>query len=174
MNKNVKRLVSAGLVAAMYVALTLLQNALLPGTASAAVQFRASEALCVLALFTPSAIPGLTIGCIISNIFAGLGAIDLIVGPLASLLSALFIYLFRNIRMWKLPILSLLCPAVFNGLLVGAEIAIFFSEEKAFAATFFLNAGLVAIGELAVLFTLGAALYLAVEKNPALREAIKA
>ena len=71
MNRNVKKIVLSGLIAAMYVVLTLLQNALLPGTTSAAVQFRASEALCVLALFTPAAVPGLTVGCIISNIFCG-------------------------------------------------------------------------------------------------------
>ena len=52
MNGNVKKIVLSGLIAAMYAVLTLLQNALLPGTASAAVQFRASEALCVLAVFT--------------------------------------------------------------------------------------------------------------------------
>ena len=54
MNRNVKKIVLSGLIAAMYVVLTLLQNTLFPGTASAAVQFRASEALCVLAVFTPA------------------------------------------------------------------------------------------------------------------------
>ena len=172
MNGNVKKIVLSGLIAAMYAVLTLLQNALLPGTASAAVQFRASEALCVLAVFTPAAIPGLTVGCIISNIFAGLGAIDLVVGPLASFLAALGMYLLRNKRALKLPILSLLCPAVSNGLLVGAEIALFFSEGQAFWALFWTNAGLVAVGELAVLFTLGVFLFLAVEKNGRLKEYI--
>ena len=172
MNRNVKKIVLSGLIAAMYVVLTLLQNTLFPGTASAAVQFRASEALCVLAVFTPAAIPGLTVGCIISNIFAGLGAIDLVVGPLASFLAALGMYLLRNQRALKLPILSLLCPAVSNGLLVGAEIALFFSEGQAFWAVFWMNAGLGAVGELAVLFTLGVFLFLAVEKNSKLKEYI--
>ena len=172
MNRNVKKIVLSGLIAAMYVVLTLLQNTLFPGTASAAVQFRASEALCVLAIFTPAAIPGLTVGCIISNIFAGLGAIDLVVGPLASFLAALGMYLLRNQRALKLPILSLLCPAVSNGLLVGGEIAFFFSEGAAFWAVFWMNAGLVAVGELAVLFTLGVFLFLAVEKNSKLKEYI--
>lgn len=172
MNRNVKKIVLSGLIAAMYVVLTLMQNALLPGTASAAVQFRASEALCVLAVFTPAAIPGLTVGCIISNIFAGLGAIDLVVGPLASFLAALGMYLLRNQRALKLPILPLLCPAVSNGLLVGAEIALFFSEGEAFWSVFWINAGLVAVGELAVLFTLGVFLFLAIEKNSKLKEYI--
>ena len=171
MNRNVKKIVLSGLIAAMYVVLTLLQNALLPGTTSAAVQFRASEALCVLALFTP-AVPGLTVGCIISNIFAGLGAIDLIVGPLASFLATLFMYLLRKKRAAGLPILSLICPALFNGLLVGAEIGLFFSEGEAFFAVFWTNAGLVALGELAVLFTLGIALFVAIEKNQRLKSLI--
>lgn len=172
MNRNVKKIVLSGLIAAMYVVLTLLQNALLPGTTSAAVQFRASEALCVLALFTPAAVPGLTVGCIISNIFAGLGAIDLIVGPLASFLATLFMYLLRKKRAAGLPILSLICPALFNGLLVGAEIGLFFSEGEAFFAVFWTNAGLVALGELAVLFTLGIALFVAIEKNQRLNSLI--
>lgn len=169
MNRNVKKIVTAGLIAAMYVVLTLLQNALLPGTTSAAVQYRASEALCVLALFTPSAIPGLTVGCIVSNIFAGLGLIDLIVGPIATLLTVLFMYLLRRKKAMGLPLLSLLCPALFNGLLIGAEIGLFFSEGAAFFSVFWINAGLVALGELAVLLTLGLALFFAVEKNQGLK-----
>ena len=57
------------IIAAMYAALTYAQNLLIPGTTSMAVQFRVSEALNVLALFTPAAIPGLTLGCIISNLY---------------------------------------------------------------------------------------------------------
>ena len=68
MNKNVRHLTHSALIAAMYVALTYLQNLLIPGSATWAIQFRVSEALCVLALYTPAAIPGLTIGCLLFNI----------------------------------------------------------------------------------------------------------
>ena len=71
--RNKSRFLAHGaLIAALYVALTYLQNALIPGSASWAIQFRASEALCVLALFTPAAIPGLTVGCVLFNLsYAG-------------------------------------------------------------------------------------------------------
>ena len=68
-NKKVLFIVQTAVIAAMYAALTYAQNLLLPGTTSAAVQFRVSEALNVLALFTPAAIPGLTLGCMLSNIY---------------------------------------------------------------------------------------------------------
>ena len=69
MNKKVLFVVQTAIIAALYAALTYAQNFLLPGTTSAAVQFRVSEALNVLALFTPAAIPGLTLGCVLSNIY---------------------------------------------------------------------------------------------------------
>ena len=61
MSKRTKYLTHASLIGALYMALTYFQNFLLPGSASWAIQFRVSEALCVLSLFTPAAIPGLTI-----------------------------------------------------------------------------------------------------------------
>ena len=68
MRKNTRHLVHAAIIAALYVVLTHLQNLLIPGSASFAIQFRASEALCVLAFFTPAAIPGLTLGTLLFNI----------------------------------------------------------------------------------------------------------
>ena len=62
-SKQIRMITHGAILAALYVALTYLQNWLLPGTTSAAIQFRASEALCIFALFTPAAIPGLTVGC---------------------------------------------------------------------------------------------------------------
>ena len=59
-------LVQAGMIAALYVALTYLSNAL--GLAYGMVQFRLSEALCILPLFTPAAVPGLAVGCIVGNL----------------------------------------------------------------------------------------------------------
>ena len=62
MRKNTKNITYGSVIAALYVILTYLQNFLFPNSASAAIQFRASEALCVLAFFTPVAIPGLSVG----------------------------------------------------------------------------------------------------------------
>ena len=67
-SKQIRMITHGAILAALYVALTYLQNWLLPGTTSAAIQFRASEALCIFALFTPAAIPGLTVGCLLFNI----------------------------------------------------------------------------------------------------------
>ena len=154
MRKNVKFLTHGALIAALYVALTYLQNGLLPGSASWAIQFRAAEALCILALFTPAAIPGLTVGCLLFNIsFAGALPLDFLVGTLASALAAGGMYLTRKVTIKGYPLLAMLLPAVFNGILVGWELSVYIGGG------FLLNAVYVAIGEAAVLLTLGTALY---------------
>ena len=68
MKHTVRSLVRGAVFAALYAVLTFLQNLLLPGTTSAAIQFRLSEALCIFALFTPDAIWGLTLGCFLFNL----------------------------------------------------------------------------------------------------------
>lgn len=155
MKMKVKQVVLGGVIAALYVVLTIGQNVLLPGSVSAAIQFRVSEVLCVLAVFTPAAIPGLTIGCLLANVFAGLGAVDLVFGPLASFLAALTMYLLRRFTWFSVPFLSLLMPAVCNGLLIGLEIVLFFSDGAAGWPLFWITAGQVALGELGVLMVLG-------------------
>ena len=156
MKKNTRNLTQAAVLAALYVVLTFLQNILLPGTTSMAIQFRASEALCVFALFTPSAVWGLGIGCMIYNIsYAGALPLDFFVGTCATLLATLAMYQMRKVTLFKVPFLALLMPAVFNALLVGWELTIYIGS------VFWLNALYVAIGELVVLFTLGIMLYFA-------------
>lgn len=154
MRNNTRYLTYAALIAALYVALTYLQNALLPGSASWAIQFRASEALCVLALFTPAAIPGLTVGCLLFNIsFSGALPLDFLVGSLASFLAAGGMYLTRRITIKGYPLFAMLLPAISNALLVGWELSVYIGGG------FWLNALYVAIGEAAVLLTLGSALF---------------
>ena len=154
MKNKVKFLTQGALIAALYVALTYMQNFLVPGSASWAIQFRVSEALCVLAFFTPAAVAGLTVGCFLFNIsFAGALPLDWLVGSLATLLATGGMYLTRKITVKKLPILGLLLPAIFNGLLVGWELA------EVIGNSFWLNVLYVAIGELAVLLVLGTLLY---------------
>lgn len=101
----------AAAIAAMYVVLTWLSS--LAGLSSGAVQVRVSEALTVLPIFTVSAIPGLTIGCMLSNLLTGCAAWDVALGSLATLLGAVGTYLLR-----KRPALSPLPPIVFNMLIV--------------------------------------------------------
>ena len=164
MQKKVKYITQAALIAAMYAVLCYLQNMLFPNSATAAVQFRAAEALCVLAFFIPAAIPGLCIGCFLFNLlFSGSMLLDLVVGPLATFLATGGMYLLRKVRIGGLPLVGLLLPAVFNGLLVGWEL------DWYMGGGFWFNAGCVALGEVAVLLTLGTALYLALRKG-ALRQ----
>ncbi|MGN1329497.1 MAG: QueT transporter family protein [Eubacterium sp.] len=161
MNKKVTFIVQTAVIAALYAALTYAQNFLLPGTTSAAVQFRVSEALNVLALFTPAAIPGLTLGCVVSNIYnIGSGLpLDMIFGSLATLGATLCIYFLRNVRIKNYPLLSMLMPALFNGVIIGWEIEVFFIEGKFKFLDFLVQGGLVALGELGVMLVLGSLLY---------------
>lgn len=146
------------MIAALYAALTILQNVLLPGSASAAVQFRVSEVLTILALYTPAAIPGLTVGCLVANLSSIplLGPIDLIFGSLASLTAAVLMYALRRVRLFRLPVPAALMPALCNGVFVGFEIDFFILHQQQFHfADFLVQGGLVALGVLGVLFVLG-------------------
>lgn len=86
-NKKVLYLTQAAMIAALYVVLTLIANAL--GLASGNIQVRFSEALTVLPFFTTAAVPGLYIGCLIANIVTGAALPDIVFGPLATLIGAL-------------------------------------------------------------------------------------
>lgn len=86
-SKNALYLTQAAMIAALYVVLTLIANAL--GIASGSIQVRFSEALTILPFFTPAAVPGLYIGCLIANIATGAALFDIIFGPLATLIGAL-------------------------------------------------------------------------------------
>lgn len=151
-----RSLATSAVIAALYVALTYSQNAIFPGSTSMAVQFRVAEALCVLALFTPAAIPGLTVGCLLANIIS-LGALpmDMLFGTLASFLAAVSMYALRRVTFRGLPLISLAMPALFNGAIIGAEIEAFFIDGPFRFSSFLIQGGCVAVGEIGVLFTLG-------------------
>lgn len=160
MRKNTRFLVHAAVIGALYVALTHGQNLLFPNSASMAIQFRASEALCVLAFFTPAAIPGLSIGCLLFNLTSGAALpLDFLVGSAASLLAAAGMWCGRRITVKNMPVLGLIMPALTNAVLVGWELTMYIGQA------FWLNAVQVAIGELAVLFTLGNVLYFAIKNR---------
>ena len=155
MNKKTRIITHAAIIGAMYFALTHLQNLLLPGSATWAIQCRASEALCVLAFFTPAVIPGLTIGCLLFNLtFAGALPLDFLVGSFATFLATAAMRLTRRV-----PLIGLTMPALFNALLVGWELTVYLGDTDFTMAAFWLNAIYVAIGELIVLFTIGWLLY---------------
>ena len=108
---NLKDLTLQSLIAAIYVVLTFLANAL--GLASGAVQIRFSEALTILPFFTPAAIPGLFVGCLLSNTLTGCVPLDIVFGSIATLLGAIGTYHLRQYK-W----LAAIPPIVANTIIV--------------------------------------------------------
>ena len=124
-----RRVARVGVIAAIYAAATLVAILFLGGLAWGPIQFRISEAVTVLALFTPEAIPGLTLGCIVANaaniVLGGtgtLGLLDVVFGSFATFLGALFTW-----KMRKRPVLAVLGPVVANALIVPAYLPVILS-----------------------------------------------
>lgn len=99
-NKSTLFLVQGAAIAAVYVVLTLVFAPLSFGE----VQIRFSEALTILPFFTPAAIPGLFVGCIIANLLGGAIPVDIIFGSIATLIGAVFTYKLRNVGKWTAPL----------------------------------------------------------------------
>ena len=159
---SAQQLTRSAIVGALYAALTLLSSAF--GIAYGPVQFRLSEALCVLPFLFPETAWGLFAGCWVANLISPYGPLDMVVGSLATLLAARWTAKCR--RKWMAP----LPPVVCNGILVGAVLAWQQSGAmETFWLTFALNAFSVAAGEAVVCFGLGLLLLRAVEKSNALR-----
>ncbi len=113
MKKKVFFITHAAVIAALYTVLTIFVAAF--DLASGAIQIRISEALTVLAYFTPAAIPGLFIGCLLSNLITGAAIWDVIFGSLATLIGAIGTYfLGRNVSKWLSPV----PPIVANTLII--------------------------------------------------------
>ena len=160
MHNRSRFLAHAAIIAALYAVLTHLQNILLPGSATWAIQLRMSEALCVLAFFTPAAAMGLAVGCLVFNLtFAAALPLDFLIGPVATYLAAKIMWWTRNRKVWGYPLPGMLMPALFNALLVGWELSVYIG------GAFRINALYVAIGEVTVLLTAGTVLYCAMKRR---------
>ncbi len=126
-NYKVLFLVQAALIAALYVVLTLFANAL--GLASSVIQVRFSEALTILPFFTPAAIPGLWIGCVLANILVGALPLDVVFGSLATLIGAIGSYYigrrFRGRFKWFIT----LPPIIANTIIVPFILAYIYQFE---------------------------------------------
>ena len=126
------------MIAAVYAACTLMTMLFLGNLAWGPVQFRVSEALCALALFTPAAVPGLTLGCALANVAnialsgtGALGLLDVVFGSAATCAGALVT--------WKLrrhPALALLGPVVANAVIVPAYLPLLLTAMKAWVRSF--------------------------------------
>lgn len=95
-NNKIRFICYSGIIAAVYVVLTYLTNVF--GLASGPVQCRLSEALCVLPAFTPSAVPGLFAGCLLSNIFTGCNVFDIVFGSIATFIGAYGTYILSKFK----------------------------------------------------------------------------
>lgn len=173
MKLTTRRIAFAGILAAVYAALTWLCQPLSYG----AIQFRFSEALIVFCCFTPAAIPGMVVGCLAANIATTLGlpVIDIVFGSLATLLaSVLTRRMSRSLAerprlAWLVPLPNILCNAV----IVGAEIAYFFSEGRAFLPAFGYSALTVGLGEAVVMYALGVPLLLWLRNSKSLERRLR-
>ncbi len=148
-------LTHAAVIAALYVVLTMIANAM--GLANHAIQVRFSEALTILPVFTPAAVPGLFAGCLLSNLLTGCAVFDVIFGSLATLLGALGTYFLRRSSKWLAPI----SPIISNTLIVPFVLAYVYRFEGSvpyFMAT-------VCIGELISCGILGMLLFSILHKH---------
>ena len=166
---NTKRLAAAAVIAAAYAALTMAFAAI----SYESLQFRFSEALCVLPFFFPPATWGLFVGCIIANLISVAGLADIIFGSLATLLSCLCIsaigkgYRKRTSKnewerggnektmSWMSCIAACAMPVLINAPIIGAMLAVMFPLDEGFWKSFAVFAAEVAFGEIVVMYVLG-------------------
>ncbi|MBQ4598934.1 MAG: QueT transporter family protein [Clostridia bacterium] len=154
MNKKVKFLCHAAIIAAIYVVLTFLASVM--GLSSGAIQVRFSEALCILPYFTAAAVPGVTVGCLLANIVTGCAPLDIALGPIATFIGALIAYFLRKHK-WLVPLPSVLANmAIVPYVLIKA-----YGAEDAYP--FLLLT--VGIGEVISIYGLGMLLLFALEKR---------
>lgn len=166
-NQLVEKIVVPSIIAAIYVALTAISG--LFGLSYYGVQFRISEALAVLPLFSPYATAGLTLGCFISNLASPLGIIDIVFGTFSTFFSAVLTRKLAFITFKGVPVLAPLPPVVVGAVVVGAMLS--FLLPKGFSFYYFIIFALsVGTGQFAVCYGLGLPLFLLVKKLKIFKE----
>ncbi len=142
MNLSTKYIAQVGIVGSLYAAITIILAPISYGP----IQVRVSEALTILPYLTPAAIPGLFIGCVVANIFGGLGIYDIVGGSLCTLLAAFLTYLSSRTRK---PILAPLPPVLVNAF--GVSLYLHFL----FQLPYWITVVYIGVGETAACFILG-------------------
>ena len=144
-NARLRMFARAAVIAALYTVLTLA----IPVASYGQIQVRISEALMILPVFTPAAVPGLFVGCVLANALGALlgltAAWDILFGSVATLLAAVCVRLLRKQPFW----LYMLPAVVFNGVIVGVELSVFY------ALPLWATMGYVALGEAISCYVLG-------------------
>ena len=123
--QKVVNIATAAIIAALYVVLTYLASAL--GLSSGVIQVRFSEALTILPVFTPAAIPGLFAGCVLANLLTGCAVWDIVFGSIATLLGAIFTYVLRNHKLT-----AVLPPIIANTLIVPPVLMLVYGVDEAY------------------------------------------
>lgn len=174
-------LARVGVIAAVYAACTLIALLFLGSLAWGPIQFRVSEALCVLALFTPAAIPGLTLGCVIANVMnivisgtGMLGMLDVVFGSLATFAGALFTW-----KMRRHPLVALAGPVLANALIVPAYLPLLLqgvgfytipfttiSVDNSWLFMYLFGLVTTGVGEAVIMYVLGYPLARSLAKTP--------
>ncbi len=152
---NTRQIALNGIVAGLYAAITILTASFAYGN----IQFRISEALMMLLLFEPSLTVGLTIGCLIANLFSTVSVLDIVIGTAATLLACLL-----TTRIKK-PALAPLPTILVNAVMVGAMLSWLYMPSEQFWYGLLVFGGEVGAGEAAVLYVLGLPLYYAMKKT---------
>ncbi|PKM54467.1 MAG: transporter [Firmicutes bacterium HGW-Firmicutes-3] len=146
----------AAVIAAMYVVLTFVSSSM--GLASGEIQIRLSEMLVILPAFTPAAMPGLFLGCLLSNLLTGCTVIDIVFGSLATLIAAVLSYQLRN---HKYPLLVTVPPVVANMIVVPFILKFSYGVPLPIPVMM----ATVGIGEVISCMVLGSVLYFALDKR---------
>ena len=151
-----KRMAVDAMIAATYTVLSLVLTAFSFGP----IQVRVAEVLCILCIYKKEYIGPITLGCALTN-FIGvimgadiIGFLDVIFGTLATYLSVVMMYKFRDIKCFNRPLLSYMMPVIFNGLIVGAMLSYVIMPDN-FIYGLLLNGFYVAIGEFISVVVLG-------------------
>lgn len=156
---NTRTIALSGIVAAVYAVITIVWP-----LSYGSVQYRLSEALCVLPAFVPVTGIGLTVGCLVANLFSTVSALDIVIGTIATAIGCVFTT--RCKKVWAMP----LPTVISNTILVGAMLAFVYSPD-ALLQGFVVNAAGVAFGELVVLYALGMPLAVYLKKSNVLTRA---
>lgn len=154
---NAKNLATSGIISAVYTALTLI---LMP-ISFGAVQFRISEALTILPLFYPQAILGLTVGCLVSNLF-GYGVLDIIFGTIATLLSAILTYIVG--KKIKNNFFKFLIGGFFPVIINAFIIPLIFVLSGGNSGVYFTNVLTILLGQAVSVYLIGGNLFLVCNK----------
>ena len=154
-------IVKSAVIAALYAIMTVVISPLSYGM----VQCRFSESLIMLCAFSPAAIPGLTVGCLVANIFS-FNPVDMICGTTATLLSAVVGYKLRKVKIGGIPWLTPLPAVIFNMIIIGLELSIYLPiEGRGFFIGFLIQALSVFIGQVIACYIFGVPVYILINKT---------